>query len=122
MPRVSMIDSTIKNVAKDFTKYAQIDKSFAERLVFNNGIRGFISNKAIIHNLGFDIFDKGGEITNDGLKSIIEIIKSNKLKSDATWFDAIKASHKIWKISKNPTKNDYTIFDLMISPYTKLKK
>lgn len=118
MPKVSMINSTIKNIATDFTRYARFDKSFAERLVFHNNIRGHISNKAITYDLGFDIFDREGKITNEGLDNVLDIIKSNKLKRDATWFDAIKASHKIWQNSKNPAKNNYTIFDFMISPYT----
>ncbi len=116
MPKVSMIESTIKNAAKDFTKYAQIDKSFAERLVYNNGLRGHISNKALIYDLGFDVFEKNGTLSNDGLTEIREIIKSNKLSPDATWFDAIKASHQKWVKSNSVTKNKYSVFDYMINP------
>lgn len=118
MPRVSMIEASIKDVTKAFTKYAQKDKSFAERLVFNNGLRGHITNNALNYNLGLDIFDKSGNLTSDGADAILDIIHNNKLNSNSTWYDAIKTSHAKWLKSKNPAKNNYTVFDYMVNPYT----
>lgn len=118
MPRVNMIEATVKDVAKAFTKYAQRDKSFAERLVFKNGLRGHITNKALNYDLGFDIFDKSGNLTEDGTNAIFDIIHNNKLNSNSTWYEAIKISHARWLKSTNPSKNDYTLFDYMVNPYT----
>ncbi len=116
MPKVSMINSTIKNIAADFTRYARFDKTFAERLVFDNGIKGHITDKALMYDLGVDIFDRSGQITQDGTETVIDIIKANKLSSDASWFDAIKTSHRKWIESRNPGKNEYSLFDYMINP------
>ena len=113
-----MLEATIKDAAKAFAKYAQKDKSFAERLVFNNGLRGHITGKALNYDLGFDIFDKSGHITQDGMDCIKSIVKNNKLNSNSTWYDAIMASHARWLKSKNPAKNDYTVFEYMVNPYT----
>lgn len=116
MPKVSMINSTVKNMSKDFTLYAQMNKSFAERLVFNNGIRGHLTSKALFYDLGVDIFDKTGSITKDGYETVMEIIKNNKLGGESTWLDAIKVSHTKWLKSKNPDKNTFSLFDYMINP------
>lgn len=115
--RVSMLESGIRDVRKALNLYARKDKSFAERLVYNNGVHGDISMKVIVENLGCDIFDKQGKMTEDGYETVKEIIKNNRLQNDADWYQAIMVSHKNWLASPNPsTKNKYTVFDYMESP------
>lgn len=116
MARISMITSSIKDATRAVTKYAQLDKSFAERLVFDNAIDGNIGYSTIYKNLGFDIFDRSGVITDEGLECVKSIIKNNNLEHNSTWFEALKVSHQKWLKSDSPNKNKYSLFDYMINP------
>ncbi len=115
--KVSMVDSNIKDVRKAVNRFACNNKSFAERLVFHNGIKGDITIKSVVEELGCDIFDREGKMTKDGFESVKEILRVNDLPSDATWYDALKKSHKNWLASPYWTsKNEYTVFDYMENP------
>lgn len=116
MAKVSMIGSTLKDATRAVTKYAQLDKSFAERLVFKNSVNGNIGYGTLYHNLGFDIFDRKGIMTDEGLECVRDIIRNNKLKYDSDWFEALKVTHQKWLKSDNPLKNKYTLFDYMLNP------
>lgn len=113
MNKICMYEAKLPNLRNAVNQLARIDKSFAERLVFYQDIRTAIKSGIVVHKLGFDIFNKSGDLIKEDKIFIDNIIKKYKLPNDSTWFDALKISHNKWKTSKNPTKNSYNIFDYM---------
>ena len=113
MVRVSMLNANITDLNKCVNKFAINNKSFAERLVFHNNVNNHITKKTLLYDLGFDIFDKEGKLTDEGKEAVLNIINENKLSGDASWYDALKASHIFWYHSTSPLKNKYTLFDYM---------
>jgi len=114
MAKISMLNSSILDLNWSINQYAVQSKSFAERLVFHNNVRNHITKKTLYYDLGFDIFDKDGKLTKEGTDSVLSIMKENNLSEDASWYDAIKASHYFWRHSNSPEKNTYTFFDYMV--------
>lgn len=93
MTVVSMLTSNAKGFAKAVNRFAMKDKRFAEELVFNHGIRGQITPKAL-KGITKDMFDASGSLTNAGKKQINDLISTYKLPQNATWEDALQALRK----------------------------
>ena len=93
MTVVSMLTSNAKGFAKAVNRFAMKDKRFAEELVYNHGIRGQITPKAL-KGITKDMFDASGNLTDAGKKQINELMNTYKLPQNATWEDALQALRK----------------------------
>ena len=82
MNKISILNADINHFRKGLAQGAKLYKDIAETMVFEQGLRGNVTDK-FVRKIMPDTFDESGELTKTGkenVKSIINLLFNGKKK------------------------------------------